>query len=94
MALGGADGFRVSDSDRFQTVEEQSLLVMPQQLEVALPNPDLPEVVLSAIAAVTVRASTVAGCAGVREPVCIKELQIVWCAQELHRAVLQGRHRR
>lgn len=56
MALGGQEGFRVNDNDNFQTVEQQSLVVMPGHLEVPLPNADLPEIVLSSIAAVTVQA--------------------------------------
>ena len=56
MALGGQEGFRVNDADKYTTVEEQSLVVMPHQLEIPLPNAALPEIVLSAIAAVTVRA--------------------------------------
>ena len=55
MAIGGQDGFRVNDADRFKTIEEQCLVVMPQQLEVALPNPELPTIVLDATAAITVR---------------------------------------
>ena len=58
MALGGQDGFRVNDADKYKVVEEQSLVIMPHQLELPLPNPELPEIVLSSIAAVTVRQHT------------------------------------
>ena len=56
MALGGQEGFRVNDADKYETVEEQSLVVMPGHLEVPLPNTELPEIVLSSIAAVVVGA--------------------------------------
>lgn len=56
MALGGQDGFSVNDADKFRTVEQQALVVLPQQLEVPLPNPELPEIVLSSIAGIVVRA--------------------------------------
>ncbi|KAK9833553.1 hypothetical protein WJX81_005633 [Elliptochloris bilobata] len=51
LALGGAGGFQV-DAEQWTVQKAAELVVLPESVTVALPCPDLPEVVLAAIAAV------------------------------------------
>ena len=56
MAIGGEDGFQV-DKKNYTVEKEFALVVMPERTVVPLPNDELPELVLQAIAGVQVRRS-------------------------------------
>ena len=60
LALGGDGGFKLED-DTYDIEKTQALTVLPQGLDIPLPCPELPEIVLSAIKGIMVR----------RPPVCI-----------------------
>lgn len=53
LALGVAGGFN-PDAAKYRLEERYFLAVVPQQLRIPLPCPDLPELVLSAVEAVQV----------------------------------------
>lgn len=53
MAIGGKGGFQV-DKEEFTISKEQALFVAPSGTRIPLPEPDLPTVVLNAVAAIQV----------------------------------------
>ena len=54
LAIGGDGGFQLEE-DKREVEKSQALMVLPQGLELLLPCPELPEMVLSAIKGVMVR---------------------------------------
>ena len=56
MAIGGEGGFAV-DVEKWEIVKEHALVVMPQKASVALPNPELPEIVIQAANALIAKSS-------------------------------------
>lgn len=54
LAIGKPGGFASAQGPLFDVVREHALVVMPSRTRVALPNPDLPELVLQAISAIQV----------------------------------------
>jgi ubiquitin carboxyl-terminal hydrolase 5/13 len=54
MMIGGAEGFQV-DSKNCTIEKETALVVMPERRVITLPCPELPELVLSAVAGIEVR---------------------------------------
>ncbi len=57
LAIGGEGGFQLEE-DMYDIEKSQALTVLPEGLEISLPCPDLPELVLNAIKGVMVRALT------------------------------------
>ena len=54
LALGGDGGFQL-DEDKYEVEKTHALTVLPAGLEIPLPCPELPEIVLSAIRGIMVR---------------------------------------
>ena len=53
LALGGDGGFKLEE-DKYDVEKGQALAVLPQGLDIPLPCPELPEIVLSAIKGIMV----------------------------------------
>ena len=53
LALGGDGGFQLEE-DKYEVEKTQALTVLPEGVEIPLPCPELPEIVLSAIKGVMV----------------------------------------
>jgi ubiquitin carboxyl-terminal hydrolase 5/13 len=53
LAIGGEGGFNSQQPD-FNLEKEYALVVIPARLRIPLPNPELPELVLTAVAAIIV----------------------------------------
>ena len=53
LALGGDGGFQLEE-DKFEVEKSQALTVLPEGVEIPLPCPELPEIVLNAIKGVMV----------------------------------------
>ena len=56
MKIGGDEGFQV-DQKNYTVEKDSSLVLMPDRFSIPLPCPGLPELILTAIAAIEVRAS-------------------------------------
>ena len=54
LALGGDGGFKLEE-DKYDIEKAQALAVLPQGLDIPLPCPELPEIVLNAIKGIMVR---------------------------------------
>ena len=54
LAIGGEGGFQLEE-DKYDIEKSQALTVLPEGLEIPLPCPDLPEIILNAIKGVMVR---------------------------------------
>jgi ubiquitin carboxyl-terminal hydrolase 5/13 len=54
LAIGGDSGFQVNAKD-YKIEKECSLVLMPERVVIPLPSPELPELVLNAIAGIQVR---------------------------------------
>lgn len=54
LAIGGDDGFQV-DKKKYGIDKETALVIMPERTVIPLPCPELPELVLNAIAGIEVR---------------------------------------
>ena len=54
LALGGDGGFKLEE-DKYDVEKAQALTVLPQGLDIPLPSPELPEIVLTAIKGIMVR---------------------------------------
>ena len=53
LALGGDGGFKLEE-DKYDVEKGQALTVLPQGLDIPLPCPELPEMVLNAIKGIMV----------------------------------------
>ncbi len=56
LALGGDGGFQLEE-DKYEVEKTQALTVLPEGVEIPLPCPELPEIVLNAIKGVMVSSS-------------------------------------
>jgi ubiquitin carboxyl-terminal hydrolase 5/13 len=54
MAIGGEDGFQVNKK-KYNIEKESALVLMPERTVIQLPCPELPELLLNAIAGIEVR---------------------------------------
>ena len=53
LAIGGDGGFQLEE-DKYEVEKSQALTVLPEGTDIALPCPELPEIILSAIKGVMV----------------------------------------